>query len=174
MEYFSAAPAVFLSPTPVVEYFSPTPAVFHATAPVSDFTVPVPVESPSAVTGGDRQASVPGQSSTALRGATSCECLFFTTGVMGRGSHAMLLRRRSTGKVRFEMLHLEDQTVAYQCDVAALRLKKPPGREESWLLVGQERFFFPDGVRYGDVGRHCACFLELLSRSPWWRRTTTY
>ena len=52
----------------------------------------------------------------------------------------MVCRHRSTGRVHFEMLDL-DQTVAYQCDVAKLVLKKPPGREKSFFLVGQERFF---------------------------------
>ena len=63
--------------------------------------------------------------------------------------------------VHLEMFHLEDQTVAYQCDVAELVLKKSPHREKSWLLVGQERFFL------SFLARDCACLLRLLVRSPW-------
>ena len=47
----------------------------------------------------------------------------------------MLLRHRSTGRVHFEMFHFEDQTVAYPCDVAELKLKRPPAGG------GQECFF---------------------------------
>ena len=44
----------------------------------------------------------------------------------------MLLHHRSTGRVRFEMLRLEDCTVAYQCDAAELELKRPAGSEQSF------------------------------------------
>ena len=134
IERFSPAPAVFHATAPVVEYFSPVPAVFLSPAPVSEFFAFVPVEGLSAVTHGDRQASVPGQSSTAIRGAASSECLFFfalqsfTTAVVGRGSMRSWV---ATGALAGS---------TSRCS-AELMLKKPPGREKSWLLVGQERFF---------------------------------
>ena len=147
VEHFSPVPAVFHSPAPVFEYIALVPVESPSAVTGGDGQASVPGQSSTVRRGagssvGFRDFS-PRRGSTALLGAGSCECLFLGSAKLYhcrdgpwepcRVEHAMLLRHRSTGRVRFEMFHLEHQTVAYQCDVAELVLKKPPDRETSWL-----------------------------------------
>ena len=71
----------------------------------------------------------------------------------------MLLRHKSTGRVRFEMFHLEDQTVPCQCDVAELKLKR----------LGKERFFL-SFIELADAREFHEEFQR--ARVPWWCAVT--